>query len=119
MPICPVTQTPGHVYPEKLSSQVGLFADDTAVYLTVGGSDDGTVLQKDLDKLSAWESQWEMEFNPSKCQVVRVTTARRAINSVYILHGQILEVITSAKYSSRSWGMGIVALFICSHEQTQ
>ena len=29
-----------------------LFADDTAVYLTIGGLDDGTVLQKDLDKLS-------------------------------------------------------------------
>ena len=35
--------------PEELSSQVRLFADDTAVYLTVGGSDDGTVLQTDLD----------------------------------------------------------------------
>ena len=38
--------------PEELSSQVRLFADDTAVYLTVGGSDDGTVLQTDLDRLS-------------------------------------------------------------------
>ena len=39
-----------------------------------------------------------MEFNPSKCQVVGVTTARKAINTVYTLHGQILEVVTSAKY---------------------
>ena len=84
--------------PEKLSSQVRLFADDTAVYLTIGGLDDGTVLQNDQDKLSLWESQWDMEFNPSKCQVVRVTTARKAINTVYTLHGQILEVVTSAKY---------------------
>ena len=38
--------------PEELSSQVRLFADDTAVNLTVGGSDDGTVLQTDLDRLS-------------------------------------------------------------------
>ena len=38
--------------PEELSSQVRLFADDTDVYLTVGGSDDGTVLQTDLDRLS-------------------------------------------------------------------
>ena len=83
---------------EKLSSQVLFFADDTAVYLTIGGLDDGTVLQNDLDKLSLCESQWDMEFNPSKCQVVRVTTARKAINAVYTLHGQILEVVTSAKY---------------------
>ena len=51
--------------PDELSSQVRLFADDTAVYLTVGGSDDGIVLQNDLDRLSMWASQWDMEFNPS------------------------------------------------------
>ena len=39
-----------------------------------------------------------MEFNPSKCQVVRVTTARIVNNIVYTLHVQILEVVTSARY---------------------
>ena len=69
--------------PEKLSLQVHLFADDTAVYLPVRGSDNGRVLhvQKDLDKLTVWESQWDM-FNLFMCQVVRVTAARKAINSV-------------------------------------
>ena len=33
----------------ELSSQVGLFADDMAMYLTVGGTEDGKVLQTDLD----------------------------------------------------------------------
>ena len=69
-----------------------------SAYLTVGGSDDGTVPQNDLNRLSMWESQWDMEFNPPKCQVVRVTTARKAINTVYRLHGQVLDVVTSAKY---------------------
>ena len=64
-----------------------LFADDMAVYLTVGGSDDGTVLQTDLDRLAMLEGRWGMEFNPSKCQVVRVTTARKSINIMYKLHG--------------------------------
>ena len=86
------------VYINDLPDELRLFADDTAVYLTVGGSDDGTVLQNDLDRLSMWESQWDMEFNPSKCQVVRVTTARKAVNTVYRLHGQVLDVVTSAKY---------------------
>lgn len=54
-----------------------------------------------------------MEFNPSKCQVVRVTTARKVINTVYTLHGQVLEVVTSAKYlgvdisSGLSWNSHI------------
>ena len=34
----------------------------------------------------------------SKYQVVQVTTTREIINKVYFLHGQILEVITGAKY---------------------
>ncbi|MCG7869528.1 MAG: reverse transcriptase family protein, partial [Candidatus Thiodiazotropha taylori] len=84
--------------PEQLASQVRLFADDTAVYLTIEGADSGKVLQNDLDTLSVWESRWDMEFNPSKCQVVRVTTSRSPINTLYHLHGQVLEVVTSARY---------------------
>ena len=84
--------------PDELSSQVRLFADDTPVYLTIGGAEDGKVLQNDLHRLSVWEDRWDMQFNPSKCQVVRVTTARNLINTVYTLHGQVLEVVTSAKY---------------------
>ena len=84
--------------PEQLVSQVRLFADDTAVYLTMDGVDSGRVLQNDLDTLSVWESRWDMEFIPSKCQVVRVTTSRNPINYMYQLHGQVLEVVTSARY---------------------
>ena len=36
--------------------------------------------------------------NPSKCQVVRVTTARDIIKTKYILHGQVPEAVTSARY---------------------
>ena len=28
---------------------------------------------------SVWESDWDMEFNPSKCQVVQVTGSRKPI----------------------------------------
>ena len=45
-----------------------------------------------------WESQWDMEFNLFKCKVVRVTTARKAINRVYRLQIQVLDIVTSAKY---------------------
>ena len=56
------------------------------------------MLQNDLDNLSVWESRWYMEFNPSKCQVVRVTTSRRPVNTLYYLHGQVLEAMTSTRY---------------------
>ena len=96
---------------EELSSQVRLFADDTAVYLKIGGSDDERVIQDDLDRLSVWEDQWDMEFNPTKCQVVRVSTSKKIINSVYTLHDQILEVVTSARYL----GLDISSGLSCPH----
>ena len=42
--------------PEKIVSQVRLFADETALYLTMEGADDSSVLQQDLDSLSGWET---------------------------------------------------------------
>ena len=98
---------------DLITSEVRLFADNMAVYLTVESPSDGQVLQKDLDTLSWWESRWDMEFNPTKCQVVRVTASRRPINTLYYLHGQVLEAVTSARYfgvdisSGLSWNSHI------------
>ena len=39
-----------------------------------------------------------MEFNPSKCQVVHVAGSKRPVKRDYILHGQVLESVTCAKY---------------------
>ena len=58
--------------PDKVPSQVRLFADDTVMCLTMEGAKNSSVLQQDLDTLSVWESDWDVEFNPSKCQVVHV-----------------------------------------------
>ena len=41
--------------PDQIASQVRLFADDTAVYLTMESGDSHRVLQNDLDSLSFWE----------------------------------------------------------------
>ena len=43
------------------------------IYLTLENKSDSDKLQRDLDGLQTWEARWDMEFNPSKCQVVRVT----------------------------------------------
>ena len=51
--------------PNSISSQVRLFADDTAVYLAINKLQDCVSLQNDLDKLVHWETLWDMEFNPS------------------------------------------------------
>ena len=41
--------------PENISSEARLFADDTAVYLTINSKADCQTLQQDLHKLETWE----------------------------------------------------------------
>ena len=82
--------------PENIHSEARLFADDTAVYLTINSKTDCQTLQQDLYKLEIWEKDWEMEFNPSKCQVLHITRARASIRHQYVLHGQVLEAVDHA-----------------------
>ena len=67
-------------------------------YLTVTSSEDANTLQADLDTLQEWERTWDMEFNPSKCQVLHITCSRQPLQSQYTLHSQFLESVDSAKY---------------------
>ena len=82
--------------PENIQSQVRLFADDMAVYLTVSCLQDSQVLQSDLDSLQCWERI--MEFNPSKCQVLHISRSRKPVMSRYFMHNQELESVDTAKY---------------------
>ena len=65
--------------PESLASNIRLFADDTIVYLTIHSDSDTQVLQRDLDKLTEWETLWKMEFHPDKCEVLRVGRKRAMV----------------------------------------
>ena len=39
-----------------------------------------------------------MEFNPSKCQVIHISTSRNPIDTSYTLHGHVLEATSSTRY---------------------
>ena len=84
--------------PQDIQSQVRLFADDTAVYLTVTSLEDANTLQTDLDTQQEWERTWDMAFNPGKCHVLHVTRSMQPLQSNYTLHDQVLESVDSAKY---------------------
>ena len=84
--------------PEQLKSRVRLFADDTAMYLAISSTTEGQVLQTDLACLEQWEKMWDMQFNPSKCQVLHITRKVKPLNTKYILHNVELESASAAKY---------------------
>ena len=57
-----------------------------------------------------------MEFNPQKCQILRVTNKRTPINCKYTIHEQELEETSNAKYlgvtfnNKMSWNTHINAI---------
>ena len=84
--------------PENIHSQVRLFADDTAIYITVNTHSDSDAFQQVLDTLQTWERLWDMDFNPSKCQVLHIFKSRHPAQHIYMLHEQALEAMGHAKY---------------------
>ena len=83
---------------DKVKSQVRLFADDTAAYLAISKLADSEQLQAHLDILQEWEIRWDMQFNPSKCQVIHITRSRSPLPTTYTLHDETLEAVASARY---------------------
>ena len=48
--------------------------------------------------LTTLSHKWDMEFNPSKCQVIHTTRSKNPIPTQYTLHNCILESVSSTKY---------------------
>ncbi len=84
--------------PDSVKSKVRLFADDTIVYLTIKSNTDAQTLQHDLTCLERWESDWSMEFNPDKCEVLRISRKRNPTIFPYSLHNITLNSADSSKY---------------------
>ena len=85
--------------PMNVKSKVRLFADDTALYLTISTSSQSEILQKDLDNLQRWGHKWDMKFNPSKDQLSHSHNKVQKHNP-YTVHSSQLHtgICTSAKY---------------------
>ena len=86
--------------PEGLHQEttVRLFTDDTIAYMAVTNNQDAEKLQEDLTKLEKWEQTWQMKFHPDKCQVLTITRKKEPIHFDYVLHGNKLEHVQTAKY---------------------
>ncbi len=65
--------------PGDLESSVRLFADDTLLYATIANEKDTIDLQGDLRQLEIWQQKWQMEFIPSKCKMMCITSKRNPL----------------------------------------
>ena len=55
-----------------------LYANDVLLYRAIHSVADYEMLQKDLDIINTWADNWQMTFNLSKCELVRVTNKKHA-----------------------------------------
>ena len=71
---------------KDLSSQMRLFADDSAIYRRIDKAEDAHELQQDLFKLQEWSSKWQMSFNVGKCKTLRITRkGKNKVNHTYLM----------------------------------
>ena len=58
--------------PSAVKSKIKLYTDDALLYRDIN-SEDIIVLQEDLNTLSQWAKKWQMNFNPTKCECLRIS----------------------------------------------
>lgn len=59
--------------PQDAASVSSPFTDDTLLYRMIKTKQDSQILQDVLNKLEAWEKDWNMSFNLSKCDNIIIT----------------------------------------------
>ena len=71
------------------------FADDCLLYREINNENDENTLQKDLQNLEKWTTNWEMRFNAKKCYM---PSLNKKIHGSYKLDGHTLEQAPSSPY---------------------
>ena len=57
-----------------------LFADDSVVHRRIKDQHDQALLQEDHDSLGEWEHTWQMEFNPSKRNIIHIMPNNQSLD---------------------------------------
>jgi hypothetical protein len=70
----------------------------------VSSTSDCTQLQEDLDNSIKWEQQWQMQFNPDKCEVLTITKKRKPLHhDCALMFLWVGGSQTAAAYSIVGW----------------
>ena len=86
-----------------------LFADDTKCYRGQRSPQDHLMLQYDLNGLVSWSYDWDLNFNPSNCDVLKISRKRNSAFRNYTIEANALSETNLVKHlgvvisSTLSW----------------
>ena len=84
--------------PDRLKSQVRLFADDCLIYNTIDSVQDQLNLQQDLKLLEDWAADWGMQFNATKCYLMSIHKSTHPFSYEHTLNNHVLDQVQDNPY---------------------
>ena len=78
-------------------STAKLFADDTKIYRQINNVEDSIALQIDLTTLDLWADRWQVKFNSTKCEVMRISHNNDKRSTRYNISGTVLRNVSNYK----------------------
>ena len=74
---------------EVKNSHIAVFADGSKCYKCITSETDCAALQEDLNALSVWANLNELEFQPRKCENLRISRKRISFNRTYRINHNV------------------------------
>ena len=71
--------------PNSITNMLRLYADDALLYSIINSTADCINLQTDLSTLQKWCETWQMEFDPTKCEHLKITNKHTTL-LILIIH---------------------------------
>ena len=84
--------------PDKIKSTLKLYTDDALLYREIHSPEDSKILQEDINMLQQWAECWMMNFNPVKCEYLRVTNKSSPFATQYLINNNKIQQVSQAKY---------------------
>ncbi|MBA5248939.1 MAG: hypothetical protein FE834_05320 [Gammaproteobacteria bacterium] len=91
--------------PEVVHSMVQMFADDTKVFRRMEKGSDSRDLQKDLNNMQKWSSDWQLKFNASKCKVMHL--GGKNSKHIYVMNDGVNNVPLSETMIEKDLGVKV------------
>ena len=89
---------------EGFSSNAKLFTDDTSLFSVIHDIQTSpNNLNKDLERISNWATQWKMNFNPDTIKQAQEVIFSRKVKKHFIVHYYLIMLVLLGHLPQNTW----------------